>query len=65
MVPDHLRKGERRILPTTPFPAGLVGTSLLTLRGVNSVEPNTLPGYLDGVAVDNSGFAGDTGPPKP
>ena len=37
------------------------GFCLLSLRGVDSVEPDTLTRYLDGVAVDNAGLAGDVG----
>ena len=61
VVPDHLRKGERRVLPTSPLLTVPVDTSLLTLRGVDAVEPDAFSGNLDGVAIDDTGLAGDVG----
>jgi len=34
---------------------------LVSLRGVDVVQPDALTGFLDGVPVDYGGFAGDVG----
>ena len=61
LAPDKPLKGLLRQLTALLFLSPAGATGLLHFRGVDTVEPNLGFFYVDGVAVDDAGFACDVG----